>query len=1080
MVNRFGCRCLMIRFGSDTSVFIVVKKFSNFTGKGRPYRYLVMYTKFRFVIALFVLLLLVACDRPVLTEAPVPAAEEIDHVKAKVVELMVDAVVEEPKSKPLDISPRDYSFGYWLNGMRKHADDASPHVLCLESGYAGFRLDLGDLGQARFGRFDQALSYTEALEAGATRLEQLKPVELAIELESKGRVFRAVSCNGGVDSDRRKLKDAWLWESGRMTQHYELLDLNFEDADGVSLACHGSLDIMMWPNSLTFTTELAPSYVYADGWHHGVEGNGLCVIEKPWKVPHDARLEPQELSVECWVKVPEELESAAHGYLLAKNGHLGTPGHYGFSIRHGAVTAHLNVARAAETRRSIAQRGRSFKANAWNHLVLTYDGVAMKFYINGVLQGTETVGQLRLPGNGALVLGQRADGHGGVTSALYDQVRVWNRALTQQEVQAHNKEPRRVGHVRALQYDENFDGYGANGVVTPEWSDVTFRIRLKGETESDTWLAEEQVAGVWELGEKKQLTLNCDFDAAAGPQDAISVKVSTPKDGDTQAVFDPAYNCYVAEVSKVTRDWKTGYTDIRNYDDFDVVVENTGETAINVPFLFYLRNPANITGMLPMLCDADGVPTGIPVQLSKNWHYAKLGAYLRGTMQLPVGPGESKTYKLRIAYGFYGTLPSVSHAQLSLVGYGGLGRWDQLAIGCWGETICFDMDMSCVDVAVTDVRMLMARNGKDGGKWNWTDAGWGGDWLCVNDAKHRKHYFSEMKTAYQAHGPCLSEVDYDGHYGSQREVAVQAKVQTLRTDDYARTFQTFKYSFDQTVSVEKGWLFKMGRTGGYVTPKVAYGNRDGLIQEHDVPNGLKVGDEFLPKTTLTGEGPWWVAFPGAYHNNNKDWGTGYRALVIRSYKAVIGGKAYNNPTVSFPAYHPAGAELSNLDCLLTAPAGVSAFNAGDSLELEVEWITLPRVADDYYGPNETFRSHVTDNPSSWKTTYREAIGNDLKVVVEGGTVLHNYPIIIQAEQSDVRVSIDGGVGYVPIRFEGLKRATGTMLYQIVDGVETALDQSVHGNDFWQTDYDAKTQSYQLTFNLPLNLGGATEWRLRSE
>jgi len=55
-----------------------------------------------------------------------------------------------------------------------------------------------------------------------------------------------------------------------------------------------------------------------------------------------------------------------------------------------------------------------------------------------------------------------------------------------------------------------------------------------------------------------------------------------------------------------------------------------------------------------------------------------------------------------------------------------------------------------------------------------------------------------------------------------------------------------------------------------------------------------------------------------------------------------------------------------------------------------------------------------------------------------------------------------------------------MLYQIVDGVETALDQSVHGNDFWQTDYDAKTQSYQLTFNLPLNLGGATEWRLRSE
>ena len=93
------------------------------------------------------------------------------------------------------------------------------------------------------------------------------------------------------------------------------------------------------------------------------------------------------------------------------------------------------------------------------------------------------------------------------------------------------------------------------------------------------------------------------------------------------------------------------------------------------------------------------------------------------TTQLPATPGTS-TYKLRLVYGFYGTLPSASHAQLSLVGYhGSVGRWDQLAIGCWGETICFDMDMSCVDVAITDVRMLMARKGKDGtqveldGRW---------------------------------------------------------------------------------------------------------------------------------------------------------------------------------------------------------------------------------------------------------------------------------------------------------------------------------------------------------------------------
>lgn len=58
--------------------------------------------------------------------------------------------------------------------------------------------------------------------------------------------------------------------------------------------------------------------------------------------------------------------------------------------------------------------------------------------------------------------------------------------------------------------------------------------------------------------------------------------------------------------------------------------------------------------------------------------------------------------------------------QLSLIGYtgkGGNGRWDQLAIGCWGETICFDMDMRLVDITITDERMLMARNGLTGKKW---------------------------------------------------------------------------------------------------------------------------------------------------------------------------------------------------------------------------------------------------------------------------------------------------------------------------------------------------------------------------
>ena len=326
-----------------------------------------------------------------------------------------------------------------------------------------------------------------------------------------------------------------------------------------------------------------------------------------------------------------------------------------------------------------------------------------------------------------------------------------------------------------------------------------------------------------------------------------------------------------------------------------------------MPFLLDLKNPANITGLCPILCDGNGVPTGIPVQLSKNWHHPTMGAYLRAYALLPT-PQKITKYKLRVIYGFYGTLPSASHSQLSLVGYSGSnGRWDPLAIGSWGETYCMDMDMSCVDVAITDIRGLMLRKGINGRKWNWTDAGWGGDWLNLKDKKGQKHLFSGMRTAYIAHGPCLTEVKYDGYYGAEREVELSAIVRTLRTDDYARTFSTMKYTFDKVTKAD-GSLFKIGRTRAYVTPTVAYGNGKGLIKQHKVTGNAKAGRPFIDKTELTGVGPWWVALPEAYHTTAQDKGTGYRAMVIRSYNAVVGGKRYTTPTVSFPvhAFYPQG------------------------------------------------------------------------------------------------------------------------------------------------------------------------------
>ncbi|GAG08048.1 unnamed protein product, partial [marine sediment metagenome] len=235
---------------------------------------------------------------------------------------------------------------------------------------------------------------------------------------------------------------------------------------------------------------------------------------------------------------------------------------------------------------------------------------------------------------------------------------------------------------------------------------------------------------------------------------------------------------------------------------------------------------------------------------------------------------------------------------------------------------------------------------------------------------------------------------------------------------------------------------------------------------------------FKSQVALSGRGPWWVAFPGSFFGSTRDWGTGSRALIIRSFEATLSGKAYRHPVVSFPAQVVDKArKLAGLNLDLVVPRRVTQFMPGDTIEMDVEWITVPRVADDYYGPNKAFFAHLQENPRSWKTVYREAIGNDLRLSVTGGRALQNYPIVIAAERAKVEVAINGGVGIVPIRFEGLRSAADYTLFRRHNGQLTPLDQSVNGNDFWQTDYDAESNTYKMTFNLPLDGVGESTWIL---
>lgn len=82
--------------------------------------------------------------------------------------------------------------------------------------------------------------------------------------------------------------------------------------------------------------------------------------------------------------------------------------------------------------------GSRLPANTWTHLAATYDGITQKLYVNGTLAGsrpqsgavTVSGGKLRIGGNS--IWGEYFTGH-------IDEVRVYNRALTETEILADSK-----------------------------------------------------------------------------------------------------------------------------------------------------------------------------------------------------------------------------------------------------------------------------------------------------------------------------------------------------------------------------------------------------------------------------------------------------------------------------------------------------------------------------------------------------------------------------------------------------------------------------------------------------------------
>jgi Concanavalin A-like lectin/glucanases superfamily/PASTA domain len=111
--------------------------------------------------------------------------------------------------------------------------------------------------------------------------------------------------------------------------------------------------------------------------------------------------------------------------------HDGAPLSLGLPVPAGYVRVNPVLTTTDRAVRGVA----ALPLNTWTHLATTYDGTNQRMYVNGVLvstvAGTGGINQA----NGALRIGGNASSTGEFFQGLIDEVRVYNRALSQAEIQ---------------------------------------------------------------------------------------------------------------------------------------------------------------------------------------------------------------------------------------------------------------------------------------------------------------------------------------------------------------------------------------------------------------------------------------------------------------------------------------------------------------------------------------------------------------------------------------------------------------------------------------------------------------------
>jgi hypothetical protein len=678
------------------------------------------------------------------------------------------------------------------------------------------------------------------------------------------------------------------------------------------------------------------------------------------------------------------------------------------------------------------------------------------------------------------------DGHGLPAQPLEFPVRLIEGGRFFQKFALHDLEFREAGGRRLpvgarLEVAAWPDRLAFTLVVRPERPLAGARAWLRLQTSGGRDASVAVAPADWAAAEEQRVTLvvGAAGDAVA-PAEAPGLAITvTPEDPLARATVRWNAEEHAHEVRLEAPRWPAPAEGIYPEAKLDAleayVVELRNDRAEPRPvrLAFNFMPPHAITGCVPLLLDADGRPTGVPVQISKNWHQPRAGygplphagPWLHGRTVLHLPPHSRVALRQATTFARWGGVPGASLAQLSLVGWGHNGFWEQFALGSFGETFCFQPGRAMRRALLTDFRPLDQRGFAQGERRAWTSNLGGGDTMVRLDPAGRYVPFRRNVTRYASHGPNLARLDYEE---TSADDAVHSRVTVLlpRSDDLARVYLRITYEVRRPVAFSALALFQLGADyyNDTNSPRLAWGTAAGLGEERQP--GRSRGE--LPRWEAAGGQPW-LSLHGQARADRDRAGQGGRGWVVREWRAVLGGKAVTAPW--FAAVRSRGSG-NRLGAEIQPPPGLAALAAGDRVEMLVELLALPIAAERYYGPDEGLRAALLAGANTWSPVWREAAGHRPEAELADGTVVRGVPLVIPAGAGrDTAFTLRGALGLVPVQITGLERPEDWELHRHTPAGRERVAQGEPDRAYWQADYDAGARRWSLTYNLPADGAG---------